>query len=352
MAYSRLTGEQLNIVNFAKSGHNLCIFGQAGVGKSTVVQEIRRSMQEEGKWCQIVCASGIACGAYDGYAKTVHSHYGLQIAELPQNLLLERSLERANIIEQIKKVDVLIWDEVSMSSLRLFNLVNLLHQETSESSFPFGGIQVILVGDFWQLKPIQSGLDNGDPVYESKLFGEVFSHRFELTKVLRQNLSEVRLKEALNVIRYGNCDDDTERYLCSLSRDFPPSLNVAPASSSTHSSSPVHIFFKRLPADVHNAAMLASLPGPKLTFKSSDVGCANLLDRTISQVLHFKPGCRVMLVYNINQHLKNGICGTFVEVGESGEELLVDFSGVAYSGKFGISMISQEQYKPVVHSSL
>lgn len=62
-----------------------------------------------------------------------------------------------------------------------FQLVNLFHHETSKSSFPFFGIQIILVGDFWQLKPIQSGLDNGDPVYESKLFGEVFLHRFDLT---------------------------------------------------------------------------------------------------------------------------------------------------------------------------
>ena len=327
MAYSRLTAEQLNILNFATTGHNVCIFGRAGVGKSTVVQEIRRRLQEKGKRCQIACSSGVACGEYHGFAEAVHSHYGLQIAELPQNLLLERSLKRLNIVEQIKNVDVLIWDEISMSSHRLLNIINLLHQETSKSSFPFGGIQVILVGDFWQVKPIRSAVDNGDPVYESKLFGNVFSHRFELTKVLRQEESEIRLKEALDMIRYGKCDDDTEQYLRYLSRDFPPSSNTGPVSNPIKTASPVHIFFKRLPAEVHNAAILASLSGPKLTFKSSDNGNAHLLDRTISQVLYLKPRCRVMLLYNINQQLKNGICGTFIGIGESGE-LLVDFLGV------------------------
>jgi hypothetical protein len=108
-----------------------------------VVQKIRSKLTEEGKKCQIVCASGIACEEYNGLAKTVHSHYGLQTAELPQYKLLERCLERGNVIEQIKNIDVLIWDEISMSSRRLFNLVNLLHQEISSNPFPFGGLQVI-----------------------------------------------------------------------------------------------------------------------------------------------------------------------------------------------------------------
>ena len=97
--------------------------------------------------------------------------YGLQTAELPVKLLIDRSLERMNIVEQFESTDLLIWDEISMWSQRLFHIVNLLHQHTStENTCPFGGIQVILVRDFWQLKPLPSVMDVGDPVYESKLF--------------------------------------------------------------------------------------------------------------------------------------------------------------------------------------
>ena len=53
---------------------------------------------------------------------------------------------------------------------------------------------MILVGDFWQLKPIPNLLDKGIPVYQSKLFDEAFLHRVELTKVKRQHNSEVKLK--------------------------------------------------------------------------------------------------------------------------------------------------------------
>ncbi len=321
MAYTNLTSEQLNVLNFATTGHNVCIFGKAGVGKSTVVQEIRAKLEEQGKRCQIVCASGIACEEYNGLAKTVHSHYGLQTAEMPQNKLLERSLERRNIVEQIEDIDVLIWDEISMSSRRLFNLVNLLHQKISNNPFPFGSLQVILVGDFWQLKPIQSVMDNGEPVYESKLFGDVFPHRFELKTIVRQQEAEVKFKEALDMIRSCRCDDETERYFCDLSREFP-------SSSDTLSASPTHIYFKRLPVEVHNMTILASLPGPQLTFESSDTGYAKSLDRTISAVLYLKPGCKVMLLYNISQQLRNGTCGEFVGIDQNGEGLLVNFPKV------------------------
>ena len=107
------------------------------LGNQLWCRRLGEVLQEKGKRCQIVCSSGVACGEYHGFAVTVHSHYGLQIAELPQNLLLACSLERLNIVEKIKNVDVLIWDEISMSSQRLLNIINLLHQETSKSSFPF-----------------------------------------------------------------------------------------------------------------------------------------------------------------------------------------------------------------------
>ena len=212
-AFANLTRDQLHIFSFATSGHNVCIFGRSGVGKSTVVREIRAELGRIGKKCQIVCSSGISCSVYNGLAKTVHSHYGLQTAELPVKSLIERSLQRMNIVEQFENTDVLMWDEISMSSQRLFHIVNLLHQHTSaENTFPFGGIQVILVGDFWQLKPIPSVMDVGNPVYESTLFQEVFPHRFELTEVLRQNEGQESLKDALDMIRFGRCDEETEQY--------------------------------------------------------------------------------------------------------------------------------------------
>ena len=86
------TEGQLKILKLAESGHNICVVGKAGVGKSTAVLELTKRLSAKGKKCFIVCASGMACDPYNGAAKTVHSQYGLQTCELPKQLLVERAL--------------------------------------------------------------------------------------------------------------------------------------------------------------------------------------------------------------------------------------------------------------------
>ena len=177
------------------------------------------------------------------------------------------------------------------------------------------------MGDFWQLKPIPNVIDPGIPVHESYLFNTVFPHRYELTEVLRQGETEILLKHALDKIRMGKCQDETEAYLTSLSRECP---------AMDEDEAPLHIYFKRLPVDVHNAEILASLNGLQITYKSIDTGNAKLLDNTIYPILSLKPGCRVILLYNINAKLKNGYRGQFVGLqpsNDGNDRLLVDFPG-------------------------
>ncbi len=69
-----LTCEQLHILKFAQTGHNMCIFGKGGVGKSTLVQEISKQFKKHGIRCQIVCASGISCDVYRVYQKKVNNY--------------------------------------------------------------------------------------------------------------------------------------------------------------------------------------------------------------------------------------------------------------------------------------
>ena len=77
-----LTKEQKEVLDFAKTGHNLCIFGKAGVGKTTAVDSIKKYLTTKGA------------------AKTVHSHYGLQTAELPANMVINRSMRHKKYRER------------------------------------------------------------------------------------------------------------------------------------------------------------------------------------------------------------------------------------------------------------
>lgn len=316
-----LTDEQTMVMRLAEGGHNVCVVGKAGVGKSTVVNELRKTFSSSGKKCFIVCPSGIACEPYNGCAKTVNSQYGLQTCELPGKLLLERALGRNNIVENIENTDVLIWDEIAMSSQRIFELVNVLHHIISKNDLPFGGIQVILVGDFLQMKPIRTLLDNGNLICGSALFNESFPHRVELKEVKRQHESEIQLKKHLEDVRTGKCNENTELYFSSLNRDC------------TSGSKVIHLYFKRLQVEVHNNDVLSKLPGELVTLESIDSGSANHLESIVSRVLTLKPGCDVMLLYNINNQLRNGLRGEFVEfeVSETDENegrLLVNFPKV------------------------
>lgn len=82
-----------------------------------------------------------------------------------------------------------------MSSQRIFKLVNIIHHMLSENTYPFGGIQVLLVGEFLQFPPTRNVLDPGRPVYESEVFKRTFSHQIELKEVKQQGASEERLKK-------------------------------------------------------------------------------------------------------------------------------------------------------------
>ena len=103
----KLNCDQEEIVKFAAEGHNLLITGQSGAGKSEV---------------------------YDrGVASTVHSFYGLLTAKLPWRQVIDRSMGNSVVCDHVKAIDLILWDEASMSSQRMFELVNVLHRASLAS---------------------------------------------------------------------------------------------------------------------------------------------------------------------------------------------------------------------------
>ena len=318
-----LTEEQAEILQFAKSGHNLLITGQAGAGKSTVVNSIRQDCKQRGLNVAIVCSSGIACKVYEnGVASTVHSFYGLGAADMPSKQLIHRAVGDRRLCEKLRTVDVLIWDEASMSSARMMELVNALHhhltcEEPGLERLPFAGKQVIIVGEFLQLRPVPNPFDSGDFMFKSIVFQHAIAHRFELTKVLRQSDGDKIFAAALKDLRYGKCSQETADCMEQLSRELEPGL----AENATH------IFFKRNGALLFNRSALNVLGGEMFKFNATFEGNGAKVKWPGEKVLFLKKNCKVMLIWNKSEILKNGSMGIFKGVKDD-DTLQVQFEDV------------------------
>ena len=148
-----------------------------------------------------------------------------------------------------------------------------------------GGKQIILVGEFLQLRPVPDLFDEGKFLFFSPIFQKCFSHRFQLTTNMRQGGSMGQFSECLKDVRLGHCSEETLAFLNGLSR---------PISAKD----PVHIFFRRFPVQLHNLDVLFSLRGEMMTFEAIDQKDTQNIKCPAERVLLLKPGCSVMLLWN------------------------------------------------------
>lgn len=168
-----------------------------------------KKLKRGGKKAIIVCSSGISCSVYgDIKAQTVHSCYGLQTADMSSHMVVERSSSLPHCMQKIKAADTIIWDEAGMSSKRTLELINVIHHimvaDQNNRAKPFGGKQVILVGEFMQLRPVPSIFDDGDFMFQSYVFNAAIAHKFELTQLLRQDSASPFFSKPLGNLDWDN----------------------------------------------------------------------------------------------------------------------------------------------------
>ncbi|KAL9967257.1 hypothetical protein ACROYT_G025442 [Oculina patagonica] len=313
-----LTDEQKQPVKTALAGHNLLLSGQAGTGKSFVVDEMVKELRRCGRKVVVVCSSGISCSVYgDGVkSSTVHSFYGLQTADMPSQMVVERATAIPHIVARLEEVDTIIWDEAGMSSMRIFQLVNALHHELADEdndSKPFGSKQLIVVGEFLQLRPVPGTFDEGEFMFRCELFKKVITHRIELKSMMRHSLSDDGFISALKELRLGLCSQETEALLTSLNREIEGEA--------------VHIYFTKLSVQLHNQEALFNMPGELISFNSIDKGDVASISCPAAQKLLLKPGVKVMVVWNVSDKVKNGTSGKFIAVKEDMLEVEIEGYG-------------------------
>ena len=145
--------------------------------------------------------------AYLINGKTLHSWSGIGLGDKSEEELVSK-IKKLCIKKKWVETKILVIDEVSMLTGLLLNKLNYIAMELRKNQYsPFGGIQVVLLGDFYQLPPVQSE----DFVFESGVFKEYIEHIIDLDKIIRQ--SDTTFQNILNNIRVNKLTEDDIKIL-------------------------------------------------------------------------------------------------------------------------------------------
>ena len=186
-------------------GYNIFITGPGGSGKSALIRLINDHAYKRFKHINVTALTGCAAVLLNCKAKTLHSWAGIGLGNGTLEQLVTKIKKNKFSKALWKGTDILVVDEVSMLSLKLFNVLNAIGKAVRNNPNPFGGIQLVFSGDFFQLPPVG---DKDEPdtqrfCFESEDWNAVFHHscQIQLIKIFRQ--TDELYSSVLNQIREG-----------------------------------------------------------------------------------------------------------------------------------------------------
>ena len=151
---------QAEALAILKTGANVFLTGEPGSGKTHTVNQYVAWLRARGIEPAITASTGIAATHIGGF--TIHSWSGIGVRRDLTKYDLDRIGQNRNVVRRVGNARILIVDEVSMLSARTFSMVDAVCREIRRSQEPFGGLQTILVGDFFQLPPVNKRNEDED----------------------------------------------------------------------------------------------------------------------------------------------------------------------------------------------
>lgn len=198
MFKKHLTAKQNEAFEAITKGENVFISGPAGVGKTEVIKFAIRSL---GGYVRVGLTSTTGTSALLIGGTTLHSFLGIGLGRDCPDKLLQNIMKNKKIKNRWTELDILIIDEISMLSADLFDKLEYLARIIRRNTAPFGGIQLILSGDFLQLPCVGTDIF----CFEAESWNMCVSHVFYLTEIIRQ--SNVEFQTCLNEVRLGTLSE-------------------------------------------------------------------------------------------------------------------------------------------------
>lgn len=299
------------------SGESALVTGPAGSGKTHLLNQFVRLARHEGKVVSISATTGLAATHLGG--TTIHAWSGIGIHDsLPGRFVEHMAKGRKEIIS---KTDVLVIDEISMLHDYRLDMVDevcrLVREKPDE---PFGGIQVVMSGDFFQLPPINRGLGGreGGFVVGSQAWNDLAPRILYLAEQHRQ--TDDTLLEILDRLRAGDLRRRHAELLLERAEVEPPDSSALTELHTTN-----------IDVDRINAARLAELEGDTVQYQATTTGTASYVENLARsvlapQVLELKLGALVMAVRNDpSRRYANGSIGVITGFEPETDHPLVQF---------------------------
>jgi ATP-dependent exoDNAse (exonuclease V) alpha subunit len=283
-----------------ESGASVFLTGDAGTGKTFTVNAF---LERTNKRVAVTASTGIAATHLNGV--TIHSWSGFGIGEEPPEQIAKQRWWQYARRQMIAETDVLLIDEISMLDAYAFASIDRLCQLARGNRKPFGGLQVVLVGDMGQLAPVDEV--NKGFAFETEAWWLVGIKTIRLRQVMRQK--DVLFARVLSQVRDGTLDHDGFKVLDARVRAFDPDEQKA-VRLTTHNNL----------VDSVNTRKLEQLSGKAMLLKAIETGegkhLAQIDKNCLSpRELWLKPQARVMFTKNDREgRFCNGTLGTVEKI--------------------------------------
>ncbi len=296
--------KQKDALKTLKEGNNVFITGAAGSGKTFLVEKFIKWARGKDKVVAVTASTGIAATHLNGI--TVHSWSGIKIHKTLSEKDIKGMMERDYLRNHIIYSDILVIDEISMLHAFQLDLVNEVCKKFRQDVRPFGGLQVVLSGDFFQLPPVVHG-GNGSGfehfAVNSPAWKELDLQVCYLTEQYRHK--ESQFYNLLNSIRQQSCSPaDIELLKSRINAKLYSKIK------------PVKIYTHKKDVDAINAMELSKIKEKPVTHWMKSKGLAHLENQLQNNCLApeeliLKKGAVVMFVKNkFDQGYINGTMGT------------------------------------------